>query len=159
VGAGRGRGRIGNEGGDERDLECALAVVAPEAGAVVDAPVGGELLDGVHRPAARRALLRGAAPRPRHPFAAVAALLLRRACDREAKDRGGRRRERKRKRRRRRVGWMIDEGGSGRRGLLSSGGLPVVEGERRGRITEARTASWCGLRCARSRRLLLSKGV
>ena len=52
-------------------------MVAPEAGAVVDAPVGGELLDGVDRPAARRALLRGAAPRPRHPLG-VAALLLRR---------------------------------------------------------------------------------
>jgi hypothetical protein len=91
------RGGIGNEGGEERDLECALAVVAPEAGAVVDAAVGGELLDGVHRPAARRALLRGAAPRPRHrPFAVAAFLLLRRARDREAKDRGGRKRKRRR---------------------------------------------------------------
>jgi len=43
---------------------------------VVDAAVGGELLDGVHRPAARRALLRGAAPRPRHRPFAVAAFLL-----------------------------------------------------------------------------------
>ena len=123
-------------------------MVAPEAGAVVDTAVGGKLLDGVHPPAARRALLRGAAPRPRHPLA-VAALLLRRARDREAKDRGGRRREGGRKRRRRWMGWMIGECGNGRRGQHSSGG-PVVQGERRGtgRIAEARTASWCGLRCA-----------
>lgn len=88
-------------------------MVAPEAGAVVDTAVGGKLLDGVHPPAARRALLRGAAPRPRHPLA-VAALLLRRARDREAKDRGGRR-EGGRKRRRRWMGWMIGECGNGRR--------------------------------------------
>jgi len=68
---------VGEGGSGGPDLERALAVVAPEAGAVVDAPVGGELLDGVDRPAARRALLRGAAPRPRHPLG-VAALLLRR---------------------------------------------------------------------------------
>lgn len=49
-------------------LEGALAVVAAEAGAVVGAAVGGELLDRVHRPAAGRALLRRAAPRRRHPL-------------------------------------------------------------------------------------------
>lgn len=99
-------------------------MVAPEAGAVVDAAVGGELLDGVHRPAARRALLRGAAPRPRHPLAVAALLLLRRARNREAKDRGGR----KRKRRWRRMGWwMIGEGGSGSRGAAQLR-RPVVEG-------------------------------
>lgn len=49
-------------------LEGALAVVAAEAGAVVGAAVGGELLDGVHLLAAGGALLRGAAPRRRHPL-------------------------------------------------------------------------------------------
>jgi len=84
---------VGEGGSGGPDLERALAVVAPEAGAVVDAPVGGELLDGVDRPAARRALLRGAAPRPRHPVG-VAALLLRRPArdgPGEAEDREGRR--------------------------------------------------------------------
>jgi hypothetical protein len=38
------------------NLECALAVVAPEAGLVVDAVVGGELVDEVHRLVAGRAL-------------------------------------------------------------------------------------------------------
>ena len=39
-----------------RKLEGALAVVAPEAGLVVDPVVGGELVDEVHRPVAGRAL-------------------------------------------------------------------------------------------------------
>lgn len=79
------------------ELERALAVVAPEAGAMVDAPVGGELLDGVHRPAARRALLRGAAPRPRHPLA-VAALLLRPARRWRGEGLGGEKAEREKER-------------------------------------------------------------
>lgn len=49
-------------------LEGALAVVAAEAGAVVGAAVGGELLDRVHLLAAGGALLRRAAPRRRHPL-------------------------------------------------------------------------------------------
>lgn len=58
--------RRGGDGGP--DLEGGLAVGAAEARAVVDAAVGGELLDGVDRPPARVALLRRAAPRRRrHP--------------------------------------------------------------------------------------------
>ncbi|RZS09541.1 hypothetical protein BHM03_00040654 [Ensete ventricosum] len=47
-------------------LQCALAVVAPEAGPVVDPVVGGELVDQVHRLGARRAL--GRRPLERHRF-------------------------------------------------------------------------------------------
>lgn len=53
-----GGGRIGSH------LQCALAVVAPEAGLVVDPVVGGELFDQVHRLGARRAL--GRRPLERH---------------------------------------------------------------------------------------------
>ena len=102
-------------------------MVAPEAGAVVDAAVGGKLLDGVHRPAARRALLRGAAPRPRHPLAVAALLLLRRS-------EGSRREKMERGKEEEATAtggvddwrrWKRKE----RRGQHSSGGLCVVEGE------------------------------
>lgn len=53
-----GGGRIGSH------LQCALAMVAPEAGLVVDPVVGGELFDQVHRLGARRAL--GRRPLERH---------------------------------------------------------------------------------------------
>jgi hypothetical protein len=94
-------------------------VVAPEAGPVVDATVGGELLDRVHRPPARGALLRGAAPRPRHPLTA-AALRLRSALLSllsfrprwKAAVRVGEGSEDGK--RRRWVGWMIGEGGTQR---------------------------------------------
>lgn len=103
-------GRKGKGGGrGERYLERALAVVAPEAGTVVDAPVGGELLDGVHLPAARRALLRGAAPRPRHPLAAVAALLLRPARRWRGEGSGGRGRRRGKRKEATATGGGVDD--------------------------------------------------
>lgn len=84
-------------------LEGALAVVAAEAGAVVGAAVGGELLDRVDRLAARGALLLGAAPRRRHTLLPVVGQRLRPAAAMaqvvvlEWKDRGGRRGEAGRK--------------------------------------------------------------
>lgn len=52
--------------GERNDLEGAVAVVAAETGLVVDAVVGGELVDQVDRLLARCALL--VCSRERHPL-------------------------------------------------------------------------------------------